>query len=79
MSTQNAGNTQPSNNGNAPVQVFGKGGTNDLRANKKRNDRVGSENASNGHMEDTGEGAKMGLPIIGQQSTLVTNNAPMPR
>ena len=71
MNTQNNGNKDP-------VQVFGQGGTNDVRANRVRNEMAGSENMSHGHMEDNGEGAK-GLPVIGQQSTLITNNAPMPR
>ena len=48
----------------APVQVFGKGGNQDVRANKKRNDRPGSENVSNGPADEGGEGAKVGLPVI---------------
>ena len=57
----------------APVQVFGKGGTNDVRANTKK--RNSSENVSNGGpAEEGGEGAKVGLPVIGQQSTLIANN-----
>ena len=50
-----------------------------MRTNKKRNtERAGSEAVSNGQVEENGEGSKGNLPVIGQPTTLVTNDH-MPR